>query len=299
MTTVFVEVPPASTQILKNTQATLSVVFSSGYADAAVTATVTNPLGSVVSTGAATKDNGNTGRYTYVLPPQVDVASLTITWSGAFGGVTQSLQFYLDIVGAVLFTIADARAFGKTTDLSNATTYPDQMIADARARVTDLFRRYCGVSFIPRYDHWQFDGRFQEALYIPNAKRVSKLLSVTINGVALSAPDLALCVLQPSGILYRSASYYGFWSSWQRNSIDVEYEHGWQQPPPQISHEALVTVWAELTTSQLADRFLTFQNEFGITRMSTPDWSAGRPTGIPRVDAVLNAYCQCSPVEVS
>jgi hypothetical protein len=297
MSTVFVEVPSATTQVLKNTQATLSVTFSAGAADAAVTTLITNPSGATVSTGTATHGAG--GVYTYVLPPQADVASLTVKWTGAFGGVTQSLQFYVDIVGAVLFTIADARAFGKTTDLANATTYPDQMIADARARVTDLFRRYCGVSFIPRYDHWQFDGRFQEALYIPNAKRVSKLLSVTINGVALSAPDLALCVLQPSGILYRSASYYGFWSSWQRNSIDVEYEHGWQQPPPQISRAALVTVWAELTTSQLADRFMSMQNEFGITRQSTPDWGAGRPTGILSVDSVLNAYCQCSPVEVS
>lgn len=297
MSTVFVEVPAASTQVLKNTQATLSVTFSAGGADAAVTVLVTNPAGTTVSTGSATHGAG--GFYTYVLPPQSDVASLTVKWTGAFGGVTQSLQFYVDIVGALLFTIADARAFGKSTDLANATTYPDQMIADARARVTDLFRRYCGVSFIPRYDHWQFDGNFQEALYIPNARRVTKLLSLSINGVAFDAPTLAACIVQPSGIIYRTDSFYSYWGAFKRNSIDVEYEHGWQQPPPQISRAALVVVWAELTTSQLADRFMSMQNEFGITRQSTPDWNAGRPTGIMSVDAVLNAYCQNWPVEMT
>jgi hypothetical protein len=291
----FVEAPAASTQVLKNTQATLSVTFSAGAADAAVTTLITNASGATVSTGTATHGAG--GVYTYVLPPQADVAALTVKWTGTFGGVVQSLQFAVDIVGALLFTIADARAFGKSTDLANETTYPDQMIADARARVTDLFRRYCQVSFIPRYDHWEFDAMMQTTLYLP-AKRVTKLLNVSLNGTPVDAPTLAAMVVQPNGQLYHSNTFFGFWSGLQRNQILVEYEHGWQQPPPQISRAALVTVWAELTTSQLADRFMSMQNELGITRQSTPDWGAGRPTGILSVDSVLNAYCQCTPVEV-
>jgi hypothetical protein len=295
MSSVFVEAPAASTQVLKNTQATLSVTFSSGAADAAVTTLVTNAAGTTVSTGTATHGAG--GVYTYVLPPQTDVAALTVKWTGTFGGVVQSLQFAVDVVGALLFTLADLRTFGPPNDtpLTDTAKYPDQVLADSRARITDLFRRCCGVSFIPRYDHWEFDAYFQTTLYIP-AKRVTKLLNVMLNGVAVDAPTLAAMVVQPSGMLYHSNTFFGFWSGWQRNQIAVEYEHGWAQPPPEITRIGMQLARYELTASQLADRFISMSNEFGVVRQAQP--SMNNPTGIPVIDATLCRYSQQTPVEV-
>jgi hypothetical protein len=280
---------------LKNTQATLSVTFSSGAADAAVTTLITNAAGGTVTSGTATHGTG--GVYTFVLPPQTDVAALTVTWTGTFGGVVQSLQFAVDVVGALLFTLADLRAFGPPNDLplSDTSKYPDQVLADSRARITDLFRRCCGVSFIPRYDHWEFDSYYQTTLYLP-ARRVTKLLSVTVGGVPLSPTDLAACVIQPNGQLYHSNTFFGFWSGWQRNGIQVEYEHGWQQPPPEITRIGMQLARYELTASQLADRFISMSNEFGVVRQAQP--SSKNPTGIPVIDATLCRYDQTTPVEV-
>jgi hypothetical protein len=288
----FVEVPAASTQVLKNTQATLSVTFSSGAADGAVTTTIVNAAGTAVTSGTATHGTG--GVYTFVLPPQTDVAALTVTWTGTFGGVVQSLQFAVDVVGALLFTIADLRAFGPPNDLPLADTakYPDQTLADSRARITDLFRRCCGVSFIPRYDHWSFDSYYQQKLYLP-ARRVSKLLSVTIGGVA---QDVTQLVLYPNGQDAHNTTFFGYWPGWQRNSIVVEYEHGYQQPPPEISRIAMQLARYELTASQLADRFISMSNEFGVVRQAQP--SSKNPTGIPVIDATLCRYDQTTPVEV-
>jgi hypothetical protein len=286
-----------NTFVLRNTQATLSVVFSAGNADGTVTATITRADGSTLSTGNATHDTSGgapAGRYTYVLPPQAQVASLTITWAGTFGGIAQSLTFPVEVVGAHLFTVAEARAFGDRA-LANSTVYPDDLIIDARERITDWFAVICSVSFTPRFRRVLLDGSGTCTMWLPNTK-VSRVFTLTQDGLALdiataNALDLSADVyVYPTGRLERRSAWrYDF------QNVIAEYEHGHAAPPDDISRAGMMLARYDLTTNQLADRFLSFQNDLGVIRQSVPGWKF--PTGIPIVDSVLARYSHCAPLQ--
>jgi hypothetical protein len=274
-----------NTFILRNTQATLSVVFSAGYADSTVTATITRADGTVVTTGPATKDLAVAGRYTYVLLPQTAVNALTVKWEGSFGGIVQSLDFPVEIVGAHLFTVAEARAFGDQA-LKDSAKYPDSVIIDARERITDYFKRVCSVSFTPRYGRVTLDGfRVLHSLWLPDTK-VARVFTITENGVAV---DPASVDVYPTGQLFRRVP----WAADYQN-ITVDYQHGWEAPPDDVSRAALMLARYDLTTNQLADRFISFANELGVIRQAVP--GERYPTGIPIVDAVLARYSHSAPL---
>lgn len=277
--------------VLKNTQATLEMVFSAGYADGAVTVTVKNAAGATVVSGAATKDLTTPGRYTYALAPQADVASLTATWSGAWGGVTQSIAADVEVVGGLLFTIAELRDFDDAK-LASTTEYTAALIAEKRAEITDFFDRVCGVSFIPRYSRDVFEGDGSDSLELLHM-RVTKILAVSVNGTALSAGDIAALDVYESGKLVRSV---GWWprSSSPRRNIVVEYEHGWAVPPATIAKAAKILARYELISSDIGDRTISIATELGHVRLSVP--GEKYPTGIPVVDAALCQYDARGPV---
>lgn len=284
-------------EILVNTQATLDMIFSAGYTDAVnPSVTITDQDGATVSTGTSTKDNTVTGRYTYVLPPQTQLMWLVATWTGVWGGVTMSISTgagqndgtpaEIQVAGGHLFTIRELRAFGDAA-LSNTTTYPDETLIDIRSRVTVLFEDYCDVAFVNRYGRYTTAGGWDNPLWLPD-KKLNRIRSVTVDGVALGAGDLAQLVVDPDGAVYRNG-YWGFWSGMTPQNIVVSYEHGWTATPEPIARAAMILARYEATmTNQLADRMITMQNEFGIIRQALP--GPNSPTGIPIVDATLNRY---------
>lgn len=265
--------------VLKNTQATLEVTFTSA-ADGTVTVTTTKGDGSNGPGGNATRD-GATSRYTFVLAPQAEVESFVVKWAGVWGGVAQSVETRVDVVGAQLFALSEARAFDNRA-LQSTSLFPDAALRVARASVTDFFEECCNVSFVPRYARETIDGNGDTRLRL-SKRRVRKLLSVSIDGVALSAPDLAALKLYDWGRLVRE----GGWSEGARN-VAVSYEHGWASVPAAIRRAALVLSRHELVVSDHSDRMIAVSNELGTVRMSVP----GRdyPTGIPVVDAALARY---------
>lgn len=276
--------------ILTNTQGTLDVVFDAGYADGAVTVTVTNAAGGQVTTGAATKDNTTPGRYTFALAPQTAVASLTATWAGAWGGVAQSVEIYAEIVATQLFTIQQLRDFDDQK--LAATVYTDEQLAEKRDEIHDFFERVCNVSFVRRYARDVLKGEWRRDIYLMR-RRPQKILSVTVDDLALSSDDVALLTTYDSGKLERPTLWP--YRPVQPRNIVVEYEYGWQQPPAKIVEAAKVLARYEIVARDVGDRTISVNTELGQVRLSVP--GQNYPTGIPVVDAALAQYDESSTLE--
>lgn len=268
--------------VLKNTRAVLEVTFSADDADGAVTVTSLRADGTAGPGGSATNE-AEAGRYTFALSPQSELDLLTVTWSGAWGAVTQSIQTQAEIVGGYLFPLADLRSFGDRA-LANTTTYPDATLREARDRITDMFQDVCGVAFVPRYHRDTLDGTGNGRVYVTK-HRPRRLIAVSVDGTALDAGQLADVDVYDTGKLERDAT----WTTGRRNVV-VAYEHGWQSPPADISRAGMVLARYELVSSDISDRMLSFDNDLGTVRLSVP----GRnfPTGIPVVDATLARYSE-------
>lgn len=272
-------------QVLRDTKALLGITFSSGAADGTVNVTITNADGDWVG-GPAPASHGVGGAYTFNLPPQPDVASLTLEWVGTWSGVQETILTQVEIVGNHLFTLAELRAFAGG-ELASAVTYPDATLADKRGEITDQFEQICGVSFIPRYRRWTFTGNGSYCLWLPNI-RVRQVLAVTVNGTAYTAPQVAALNVSRSGEVFNQ----GGWPYWTTpNNITIGYEHGWDFTPSKIKTIGMALAHYELTGSRLADRMLSMTNEFGIVRQSIPS-GFERPTGLLIVDAVLCQYSE-------
>lgn len=140
------------------------------------------------------------------------------------------------------------------------------------------------MSFVPRYGRELVDASPDGTLWI-RRKGVTKLLSVSIDGTALTSDELADVALYP-GRLYRVPSLG--WRATKARGVVVEYEHGHKSPPYAIHQAALIYARSILVTSDLSDRTIVFTNELGTVRNAV----AGRdyPTGIPAVDAALYRY---------
>jgi hypothetical protein len=270
----------AASQILKGTNALLEQVFSAGDATGNVTVTVIRADGTTLSTGTAT--HGTVGQYTYVVAPQTELDYLTVTWSGTWGGVVNTITSYAEIVGGVLFPLSDLRSFGDQA-LSNATTYPDENLREARERITDMFQDVCSCSFIPRYQRDTLDGTGNCRLWLTR-KRPTRIINATVDAVVIS--DLTILKPYPTGRLERTT---GIWSTGiPRQNVIVSYEYGWPSPPADISRAAMILARYELVSSDISDRMVSFSNDLGEVRLSVP--GNKYPTGIPIVDATLARY---------
>jgi hypothetical protein len=260
--------------VLRHTRAVVSVTFSAGNADGAVTVTVVDAGGRSVATGNATSVGA--GSYTFAIDPQPEVAELSITWAGSWGGSAQSIASQVEIVGGYLFTLAQARAYD--AELANTTKHPDAEIRERRAGITDFFEQFCGISFVPRYARDVLDGDCD--LWLTHWP-VTKLLAASIDGVALTGGELAVATVYPHGRLYRSA---GWWTTNPRQAV-VEYEHGMAAVPWDIHQAALVYLRYTLTPSNLSERTMSVSNELGTVRLAVANEKY--PTSIPAVDAAL------------
>jgi len=101
----------------------------------------------LVAALTATTNNAD-GTYSYSLADIPDVDSIALTWTRTDTGA--SLVNYREVVGAWLFTEAQARAFDAAA-LTNTSTYTDKLIVDERARIVEEFEQWTGRSWVPRY----------------------------------------------------------------------------------------------------------------------------------------------------
>ncbi len=271
-------------RVLRASGATASIVLydaNGNVADADGTnngsAAIFDSAGASAASGlAATRDSP--GTYRVAIPNSLTkLDTYRIDWSWAAGAVTRTT--YVELVGGFLFTIADLRAF----DSSLASVTAAEAVAK-RQIVEEKFERACGVSFTPRGARLFVDGRGSDRLLIPILE-LSSLVAAKIDGTALTSSELADVAVYPFGMLRRGS---GVWSSGNRN-VELLVEHGMSAVPEPIYRAGLAYAKHLLTKSALEnERATAVFTDLGGYRLSL----AGRdgPTGLPEVDAELEAY---------
>jgi hypothetical protein len=280
-------------QILKGTSATISETFQvdGGTLDldsGVPVVTITKPDGSAGPASGTVSHVGatNSGTYQFVLAAQAELTLLTVTWVGTIGGQQQTLISTVEVVGGFLFTVAQFRAVTVAGGQPFTTAaFPNSVVLDRRAEVTDDFEQRCGWSFIPRFTRERHTGDLTSTLIVRRHKP-GALLSVTVDGALqiLSGFDLA-----DDGTLTWSL---GSFPATRPNNVVVEYVRGWDRPPAEVSSVGLARTAGLLQPSQFN----------GAVTVTTPDGAsynysqagqsfAGggrRYYGIPDIDAVLS-----------
>lgn len=271
-------------RVLKTTSVPLTHEFfvDEVATDAAgsVTATLKRLDGTTVDTQTA--GHPGTGRYTYPLPAQANLDSLTLDWSGTVAGSAITVRDYVEIVGDYLFDLGTARA-QLGLDIN---TYPSKLLASTRTAIEQEFETICRQAFVPRFAREVLSGYDRAQLGTSN-QMIRSVRACSIGGVALAGADLTGLGFEDHGVIKRPAG--ALWPAGY-NNIAVEYEHGWDYPPHEISAAGILRMRSRLsqTTSAIPDRAVSFTvAEGGVYRLSTP---SRQKTGQPEVDGVLERY---------
>lgn len=275
-------------QALRATPATLSVTYPAD--PGAVVVTVTRLDGTALYTGASATVAGAVAAYALTPADTATLDTLTATFTSAGqGDQTASVE----IVGALLFTVAEARTFDKG-QLANASKYPDAAIEQARERIGARFERIAAVSFIPRYKVVTLDEHDRTTLPLPDL-RILRVRSVewrsrgATTWQAYDAGQLADVQADVrTGVLRREMSFFTWTGAYQ--NVRVGYEYGYAQPPEPIREAALWALLGTLIPTDLGDRSTSVSNEAGTFRLATPGYGRNSWYGLPRVDALLTDY---------
>lgn len=304
----------ALSRILRGTGDTIAATFSlDGAATDPGTVTVdfVTVDGTLDVTGASAAGTGTDERAVTLTPAQTaQLDILALTWHATIGGVAMDFATAAEIVGGHLFTVAEARAFGRQ-ELASAAKYPTSAIVAARARIADAFEAICGVGFAPRYRRATIDGACDTApwgystdpfalalgggggLALPDV-RATAVRSVetraagTATWTAFTEDELAGVILTPEGTLYRESG--GAWPPGRQN-IRVGYEAGYATPPEDIRRAALILLVDQLVAKDLTNRALSQTTELGTFRIATAG-ERGSWFGLPMVDSVLDLYAR-------
>lgn len=266
----------------------------------AVTVAVTDANGDAVASGGAVL--AGAGEYTFALPAQADLSSLTVAWSATIGGADVVETGQVEIVGGHLFSLAEGRASDQV--LADSTKYTTAQMAAARVEVEVECERICQRAFVPRYRRVVLDGTGTRDLLLPDGgdDLVAGILlrgvhlpvrSATVApragqaSVALTAPQLAALAVTRDGLLRRTDG--NTWTEGLSNVV-LEYEYGSDAPPEDLKRAALVRFRSRLNIHRtgIPDRAVSYSAaEGGTYRLSMPGAAS---TGIPDVDAVYARY---------
>lgn len=286
-------------RVLQTTQTTLSRTFTVDEAptDAAagVTVAVKRLDGTSVLTGSATHP-GATGLYTFVLTGgptspasatwQLD--TLTVDWTGSVGGATITVRDEVEVVGGFLFGIPELRA--KYRGLADVNRYTTAALTAERIGVEQECERICRQAFVPRFAREVLSGRGTPYLGtggVPPNSMIRRVRAVSIAGVALSAPDVALIGFSDSGIFTRPGG--AIWPAGVGNIV-IEYEHGLDQPPEGIRSASMLRCRTRVLRpdSAVPDKS-AYTAEYGgsVYRLVAP---GAQTTGVPDVDGDYERY---------
>lgn len=254
-------------------------------ATGAVAVSVKRLDGTVITSSTASGPSP-TGTYTFTIPAQANVDTLTVDWAATVAGSAITARDTIEIVGGYLFGLAEARAMPPALD---TTKYPTAKLAQKRIGVETECEEICGQAFVPRFARVEFtlDGQSRgttliNKLTLPHIN-IRTLRACTIDGVTQSLTGLTV---SQSGVL-RGLTWAGVITG---NKIVVEYEHGLDFPPEDLKDAAMLRLRSRLSAgdSGVPQRALSFSvADGGVYRLSTP---AANRTGIPEVDGVYERY---------
>lgn len=284
-------------RVLAGTPATAKVTFYQAGVIAdpgVVTVSGTRLNGESFTPAASPAGTGASARTVTLSATELaDLDTITLTWtSPMLGAVTTRVV----VEGDQLFSIAEARAFdvgatgGKV--LESATTYPDDLIAEARSRIAEAFEHICEVAFTPQARMAVLDGGLPCTLILPDLRVLSVEAVHVRDGSSWQPVDLDDLDLDGGpGILHRVR---GEWPA-ARRSIRVHYIHGYERVPEDIRRAALILCRTELVASNVSDRTTSMSNDAGTFRLATAGMTKGSWFGVPLVDSVLQRYVERVP----
>lgn len=273
-------------RVLRNTQRAITVTFYSGStpvdATGAVTVDITRGDGSSFATGQATVHGAsNSGQYTYTLAPQANLDRLTFDFSGTFGGAVQHASpVIVEVVGNVYVPLAELKA------MDGMSSFSDDTVTDTRSAVEDLFERYIGNAYVPRYAHEWAWGDDTTTLWLSSTP-VRRLLSVKVNAISTS---FSTWTVQDTGQVLRDSGTFP--SSYR---VETTYEYGYDEPDAELRLAAarLVRRLVIGTRSGIPDNAISMTTSEGGFQLSIA--GEQRPTGDPFIDGVLMRHRGTAP----
>jgi len=260
-------------------------------ATGSVSVLVEDSAGTDVSTGTATKTPTTTGTYTYTVPKTVteNLDAYSVSWTYTVAGVSRTAKTYFEAVGGHLFEIADFRA--RDTALADATIYPSDKVRAARVAAEQRFEKHAKVAFVPRARTVVLNGDNTTRIVVPDAE-LRVVYSASIDGVDLTEEEMDYLEVDPSGIIRRNDEKH--WTAGFKNVV-ITYEHGYDSPPEPVKNAVMMLAFEELVPSSLNPRATSQSTDLGEFRISVANVDAGRFTGIPDVDAVIQTFGRNRP----
>lgn len=176
-------------------------------------------------------------------------------------------------------TVAEVRE--RVPVLADATAYPDAWIADGVAEFAELVENYRGVPYEPTTttELWTIGSGRSTSWLSLSRPQVLSIDAITVDDVPIDPATYTLNL----GIVVGPAGFTG--------QVSVTYTYGFPAPTARLKRACRIYVRATLLSdaSGVSRDVITQAFEGGTTRYSTPDWTAGRPTGWLEVDGILNS----------
>jgi len=270
--------------------------------DGNVSVTVTAGDGITVVAGPTNATYDATNKvFTYVLPGQTQLDSLTANWSALVGGIAYTATTAVDIVGQRL---VDPYVLRQDPVIAGVFTG----LGGAMALVSLMDQIEQGISYILGYpvvtegfrEQWDtLRGTLNDALYvsgtvnglpygwgagkmlIPQVRMPVKVYGGSINGVTMDpTADVAKLLVQTGALVW--ADY----RPWISGRYSMWGTHGDPSPSAELAWVAKKLVHHFAQTTDFPDRAYSITTEGASIMFSMP--SPDRPTGIPEVDAILN-----------
>lgn len=256
-----------------------------------VTVQVLDEYGTVVASGTAPNAAGNgTGEHTYTPPTSVTNAlgTYTVRFTYVLSGTTYRVEVPYVVYGAHLFEISELRE--TAPELASAGDYPAREIRRARDAATEYLERAAGVAFSARSRTFTVDGTGTSTILLP-VGQVNAVNSVYVDDVQIT--DLDGLVVYPDGRL--SWDDNGYWAA-GRSNVTVDVDYGYEAVPAPVRRAAMILAVEYLVPSALPPRAMSQSTDLGEFRISIANPDAGRWTGIPDVDAVIQQFGLHRPV---
>lgn len=259
------------------------------------TVTVTDELGTVLSSGAATVVGGSTGklRYTPTAAAMALVNRLTVTWAGVVLGADPAITLttQCELVGQFLFSEAEARGFGDGA-MADATVYPDDVIREARDRIHDDFESIVGYPLGRRCRLEEFVGEGSARARLTTGqlrgiRAVSWRDAGSSSWTAFTAGELAdTGIVHAWGMIERES--LGAFARGRRYRVSVE---AGRDIPGALRRAGLIVLRNTLVASNISARALFENNQAGQFRLAVADATVpGRWYGLPEADAALGRH---------
>lgn len=243
----------------------------------------------VLSSVTVAHVTGRTGEYTISGPAQSAAELLTavVTAAAPYGTVTDTVP--ISVVGSRLVNLARLK---QDTELASLSA---DALREALEATEDECKDNLGYPPCPILEEVFIDSGGR-SLICPNPYPRYLVAATRPNGVALTAPELALTALgEGGGIVWSDMR------NWDRGVWSVWLVHGrWDVPPMDLTRAALIRTrdLARRLNNRdaMSERASTVATEGGTLTFSFP--TLPRPTGLPEVDIVYMRYALGSQLPV-